>query len=73
MEPEKKSNGAIVGLVIIVIILVIGAIYIWSTKADKAPLEFENITEEDSAELNTLEAELETADTNTGVDAGAIN
>ncbi len=29
MEPEKKSNGALVGLVVIIIILIIGAVYIW--------------------------------------------
>ncbi|OGI90794.1 hypothetical protein A2911_01850 [Candidatus Nomurabacteria bacterium RIFCSPLOWO2_01_FULL_40_15] len=29
MEPEKKSNGALMGSVIIVIILIIGGIYLW--------------------------------------------
>lgn len=37
MEPtiEKKSNGALVGIIIIVIILIIGGIYMWMTKASK--------------------------------------
>ena len=32
MEPEKKSNGALVGSIIIILILVIGGIYIWQSK-----------------------------------------
>jgi hypothetical protein len=32
METDKKSNGAFVGLIVIVIILVIGSIYIWHLK-----------------------------------------
>ena len=31
MEPEKKSNGAFVGLVVIINILVLGGIYIWQS------------------------------------------
>ena len=29
MEPEQKSNGALVGLIIVIIILVLGGIYLW--------------------------------------------
>jgi hypothetical protein len=32
MKSEKKSNGALVGSIIIIIILVIGGIYIWQSK-----------------------------------------
>jgi hypothetical protein len=32
MDDEKKSNGAFVGLVVIIIILIIGGIYIWQEK-----------------------------------------
>jgi uncharacterized protein YneF (UPF0154 family) len=32
MENEKKSEGAFLGLVIIIIILIIGGIYIWRTE-----------------------------------------
>lgn len=31
MEPEQKSNGALIGLIVIVIILIIGGIYLWKT------------------------------------------
>ncbi|HWA31953.1 MAG TPA: hypothetical protein VG694_00665 [Candidatus Paceibacterota bacterium] len=32
MEPaEQKSNGALIGSIIIIVILVIGAIYFWQT------------------------------------------
>lgn len=79
MEPEKKSNGAFVGLVIIIIILIIGGIYVWQSNQDteqKVPTQPANaITteKEDAAELNSLEADLETTNTETGVDAGTIN
>lgn len=32
MEEEKKPNGAFLGLVIIIIILIIGGIYVWQSK-----------------------------------------
>jgi len=33
MEPEQKPNGALIGLSIIVIILIIGGIYLWKNSA----------------------------------------
>ncbi|TSC78035.1 MAG: hypothetical protein G01um101424_169 [Parcubacteria group bacterium Gr01-1014_24] len=67
MEPEKKSNGALVGLIIIIIILVIGGIYIWqSNKMQEIPTEPEAVTTEDSDGLNTLEAEINTTDIDIG-------
>ncbi|OGI58232.1 hypothetical protein A3C60_00070 [Candidatus Nomurabacteria bacterium RIFCSPHIGHO2_02_FULL_37_45] len=76
MEPEKKSSGALVGLIIIIIILVIGGIYMWQLNENaKKEIQFQNntVTNEDSAELDTLDAELQTTDTNTGVDVNAVN
>ena len=31
MEPEKKSNGALIGSIIVIVILIIGGIYLWKT------------------------------------------
>ena len=76
MEPEKKSSGALVGLIIIIIILVIWGIYMWQLNENaKKEIQFQNntVTNEDSAELDTLDAELQTTDTNTGVDVNAVN
>lgn len=77
MEPEKKSNGALVGSIVIIIILIIGGIYIWQTKVQKAleeKIKAENVVvPEDTTELNTLETELNTTDTNLDVDVNAIN
>ena len=75
MEPEKKSNGAFVGLVIIVIILVVGGIYIWQT--NKAVLEnnknqVETVTDQDSADLSALELDASAIDTSSGVDASKL-
>ena len=75
MEPEKKSNGALVGLIIIVIILVIGGIYMYQMKSEemeKVNTETESVNPGDSAELNTLDAELNATDTSTGVDVETV-
>lgn len=71
MELEKKSSGAMIGLVIIIILLIVGGVYVWQTnKSALAP--GETITTEDSTELNTLEADLQTIDTNIGVDVNEV-
>ena len=73
MEPDKKSNGALIGLIIIIFLLVVGGIYVWQSNRDalqKTPTPV--VTEEDSNELNTLEASLETADTNIDVDVNEV-
>ena len=73
MEPEKKTNGALVGLVIIIIILVVGGIYIWmSNQTTPETTPQENVVENDTNELNSLETEIENTDTSTGVDANAV-
>ena len=75
MDPEKKSNGALVGLVVIVIILIIGGIYIWMSNKDviqNTNTPTENITTEDSDQLNSLEVDIQTTDTSTGVDAETV-
>jgi flagellar basal body-associated protein FliL len=71
MEPDKKSNGAMIGLVIIIILLLVGGIYVWQSNT-KVSVPSETVTSEDSAELNTLEASLQTIDTNVGVDVNTV-
>jgi len=74
MEPEKKSNGALVGLIIIIIILIVGGIYIWQSSKDALEsTQPEVITEEDSIILDTLDQDLLDADTDIDVDLDAIN
>jgi uncharacterized protein HemX len=78
MEPEKKSNGALVGLVIILIILIIGGIYIWQSKVKNAlegqqNNQAENLAPADSNELDALEQELNSTDTNIDVDVEAVD
>ena len=78
MEPEKKSNGALVGLIVIIIILVIGGAYLWQknnnvlNKIDESSTE-ENVTNEDSSELDALEQDLGGTDTNIDVDVNSVN
>ena len=76
MEPEKKSNGALIGLVVIIIVLVIGGIYIWISNQktlEEKKIQSNNITAQDSADLNTLEADVNATDTSTGVNVNAVN
>jgi len=73
MEPEKKSSGALIGLIVIIIILVIGGIYMWmsnknTANKDKTNNQIETVTtiETDSAELDSLQQEIDTTDTDVG-------
>lgn len=80
MEPEKKSSGAFVGLVIIILILVIGGIYMWMSNEEKLEVQ-ENQTQEQAGALNdqdanaldALEQDANDVDVNTGVDVEAVN
>lgn len=73
---EKKINGALVGLFVIIIILIIGGIYIWQTKAkEMETLKAQNaaaIIEQNNI-INKLEQDIKNTDTNVGVDAKTIN
>ncbi len=77
MEPEKKSNGALVGLVVIIIILILGGVYMWRVNKNNTG-DVNNIyntspvTDKDALDLNSLEADLESADTSTGVDVNKV-
>lgn len=85
MEPtmEKKSNGALIGSIIVVLVLIIGGIYVWMTKLDKPEtVEEQNTTansgEEAAAikaydELTILEQDMNnTNSTDTAVDVETI-
>lgn len=74
MEPDKKVNGAMVGLIIIILILVVGGIYIWQQSREAAPVdnvgtEGEVMSEE---ELEALENEVNTLETDIGVDVESV-
>ncbi len=81
MEPEKKSNGAMVGLAIVVIILVIGGIYMWQTNKVEVEAPVENLVEvssealnnQDAAAIDALDSEVESTDAEAGVDVEAVN
>ena len=69
MEPEKKSNGALVGLVVIIIILVIGGVYMWKSNKDTVndtDVPTESVSTIDTTELDTLEQEINVADIDVG-------
>lgn len=75
MEPEKKSNGTMVGIIIIIIILVIGGIYTWQSKVKETLKEKESQGDtllNDASALDSLSQELQNTDTNLNVDINTI-
>jgi hypothetical protein len=79
MGQEKKSYGALIGSIIIIVILIVGGIYIWQTKVKEMKLEQKRVQMQAAAinaanmnELKTLEQDLNSTDVNTGVDAETI-
>lgn len=75
-EIEKKSNGALFGSIIIILILVIGGIYIWQSKVQKTleekKFQEENVIPEDENVLNSLEEEINTTDINLDLDIDTL-
>ncbi len=69
MEPEKKSNGALVGVVIIIIVLLVGAVYVWQTQISESPT-LTPETAQEERDLNSLEQELQ--NTSIEIEASAI-
>lgn len=83
MEPnqDKKSYGALIGSVIIIVILVLGGIYFWMSKQGEMNTtdtlqseENTTTTEGDPAliELNELEAQIEAGANSTDVDVSTV-
>ncbi|MBU0612233.1 hypothetical protein KKA39_01980 [Patescibacteria group bacterium] len=71
MEPEKKSHGALIGSIIIIIILIIGGIYIWQSKVKNVAKEEQEMQEVPSPitdELNSLDQDINSLDINTELD-----
>ena len=65
MEPEQKSNGALVGSVIIIIILILGGIYLLKTSIKEKPLPDNTDTAQSNGTLQSaaaIEAELDGMD-----------
>ncbi len=73
MEPEQKSNGALVGAIIVIIILIVGGIYVWQSSITKEKqIESETATVEDSNDLDTLQQDVGATDTSTGVQINGL-
>ncbi len=65
MEPEQTTNGngALIGSMIIVVILVIGGIYFWKVSMEERATELENNTSDSGVESSSeMEAELDSID-----------
>ncbi len=68
METEKKSNGALIGSLIIIIILIIGGIYFWVSKIKPVVVEPNTADEKSAAakkaynDLGTIEKDVISSD-----------
>lgn len=60
MEPNKKSNGALIGSIIVILILVVGGVYFWMTKMPTSENQLEQ--EAQKKALEQLEAAVIEAD-----------
>lgn len=85
MEPtEKKSHGALIGSIIVIIIIIIGGIYVWQSKVktlEEQPTPVNQVATEtvktnetatDLNDLNSLDQEASATDSNAGVDVNTI-
>lgn len=75
MEGDKKSNGTIVGIVIIIVILIIGGIYTWQSKVKETLKEKaaqEDTLQNDANALDSLDQDLKNTDTNLNIDINSL-
>jgi len=79
MEKDKKTYGALIGSIIIIVILIIGGIYVWQTKIKEMKLEQQRIQMQADAinaaylnEIKTLEQNVKNTDTTIDVNADNI-
>ena len=75
MEQEQKSNGAIIGSIIIIVLLMIGGIYVWQAKMKEVKLEKQKQEEAiraSNAELNQIEQELKNTNTTSNIDTSKV-
>ena len=79
MEKDKKTYGALIGSIIIIVILIIGGIYVWQTKVKEMKLEQQRIQMQADAinaaylnEIKTLEQNVKNTDTTIDVNADNI-
>lgn len=84
MEPnvDKKSNGAFIGAVIVIIILVLGGLYVWQNQNKENTLPTNEVGEENTDqssavinaynELEAFDQELGTTNTNVEVNVDTL-
>ena len=70
MENDKKSNGAFIGAVVVIILIVVGAIYMWNKKSEpvESPVENNEVSEDATVinayeELNAIEGDVNAMNT----------
>lgn len=69
MEPEKKSNGALMGSIIIIVILIIAGVYLWKNSVrekieptSNAASDTKELMEADANSTTSIETELDGMD-----------
>jgi len=56
-EPEKSTSGPLIGVAIIIIVLIAGGIYFWSTTVDRDELPTSQSVTETDAVVNRLNSQ----------------
>ena len=73
-SPSDGSFGPVVGLIIILVVIILGALYFWGQRTNETtdiygnPVNSEETTDSSSDSLNTIEVDLNNTDTE-GLDA----
>lgn len=67
MPPEQKTNGALIGSIIIIIILIVGGIYLWQVSMTETTPTDTNMEATD--DTSKVEADVDNIDTE-GLDEG---
>lgn len=63
MENDKKSNGAFIGAIVVIIIIIVGAIYMWNKQEKEVEPVVDQVSEDATVlnayeELNSIEGDV---------------
>lgn len=80
MDTEQKSNGAVMGIIVIIILLVAGGFLAWKSAQDKKAMEEQNKMELEAiinsegtdADLKALDQDLNSLNTDVNVDLDTL-
>jgi len=66
-EPKTKSIGALIGIFVVLILIIVGGLYFWGKKANTKETASVKIEETVKEDLSSIEADLQLIDEDTSV------